>query len=67
MEEYKKIFIYRGSITRGYHTVETLFYRWRHWRHFKIIFIFYNGDLRNCSNICIIFGYSTYEGIKWNY
>jgi len=48
MEAYRKILIHRGSITRGYHTVEMLFYRWRHWRNFKIIFIFYNGELRSC-------------------
>jgi len=48
MEAYRKIIIRRGSIKRGYHIVETLFYRWRNWRCFKIIFIFYNGELRNC-------------------
>jgi len=46
MEAYRNIFIHRGSITRGHQTVETLFYRWRHWRYFKIIFIFYNGKLQ---------------------
>jgi len=51
METYKKIFIHRGSITRGYHIVETLFYKWRHWRHFKVIFIFYKGELRNYSKL----------------
>jgi len=35
METYKKIFIHGGPITRRFRTVETLFYRWGHWKHFK--------------------------------
>jgi len=38
MEAYRKIFIHGGSKTKVFHSLETLFYR--HWRHFKIIFIF---------------------------
>jgi len=39
IEAYKKIFIRGRSITKVlFHLLETLFYR--HWRHFKIIFIF---------------------------
>jgi len=29
MEAYKKIFIHGKSITWGFHTLETLFYRWK--------------------------------------
>jgi len=40
MEAYRKMFIHGRSITREYHTVKMLFYRWWNWRHFKIIFFF---------------------------